>query len=84
MFSGIRRNNGVQGLRVLVQSDKNPQYVESRIEAFLLKMEVKTVGIENIHMLLCLIVVHPLLNKCYNYMNINNLNIRFKDKNNEN
>ncbi|XP_052226154.1 insulin-degrading enzyme-like isoform X2 [Dreissena polymorpha] len=35
VFSGIRRQSGVQGLRVIVQSDRTPQYVESRIEAFL-------------------------------------------------
>ncbi len=40
VFSGCRRSNGVQGLRVIVQSDRDPQYVEDRVEAFLLKMEV--------------------------------------------
>ncbi|XP_012261292.2 insulin-degrading enzyme isoform X2 [Athalia rosae] len=38
VFSGIRRTNGAQGLRVIVQSDKHPQYVEQRIEAFLNSM----------------------------------------------
>ena len=41
VFSGLRRASGVQGLRVIVQSDKSPDYVESRIEAFLLKMAVR-------------------------------------------
>ena len=40
VFSGIRRSSGVQGLRVIVQSDRTPMYVESRIEAFLHSMEV--------------------------------------------
>ncbi|XP_013403642.1 insulin-degrading enzyme [Lingula anatina] len=39
VFSGIRRNSGVQGLRIIVQSDRSPEYVESRTEAFLKKME---------------------------------------------
>ncbi|XP_046427439.1 insulin-degrading enzyme isoform X1 [Neodiprion fabricii] len=38
VFSGIRRTNGAQGLRIIVQSDKHPQYVEQRIEAFLQSM----------------------------------------------
>jgi insulysin len=40
VFSGVRRSNGVQGLRVIVQSDKSPEYVEGRIEVFLNKMKV--------------------------------------------
>jgi len=40
VFSGVRRANGVQGLRVIVQSDKPPDYVETRIELFLHKMKV--------------------------------------------
>lgn len=39
VFSGIRRSSGVQGLRVIVQSDRTPDYVEGRIEAFLHSME---------------------------------------------
>uniref|UniRef100_A0A0B7AYG5 Insulin-degrading enzyme n=2 Tax=Arion vulgaris TaxID=1028688 RepID=A0A0B7AYG5_9EUPU len=39
VFSGVRRSKGVQGLRVIVQSSKPPQYVEGRIEAFIQKME---------------------------------------------
>ncbi|XP_075989549.1 insulin degrading metalloproteinase [Anticarsia gemmatalis] len=35
VFSGVRRSNGVQGLRVIVQSDRHPQYLEQRIEAFI-------------------------------------------------
>ncbi|XP_045505756.1 insulin-degrading enzyme [Colias croceus] len=35
VFSGVRRANGAQGLRVLVQSDRHPQYVETRVDAFL-------------------------------------------------
>ncbi|GFO42676.1 insulin degrading enzyme [Plakobranchus ocellatus] len=39
VFSGVRRSKGVQGLKVVVQSLKSPQYVEGRIEAFLQKMD---------------------------------------------
>lgn len=39
VFSGIRRSNGVQGLRVIVQSERHPSYVDQRVEAFLTKME---------------------------------------------
>ncbi|XP_071090018.1 insulin-degrading enzyme-like [Haliotis cracherodii] len=35
VFSGLRRSSGVQGLRVIVQSDRQPSFVESRVEAFL-------------------------------------------------
>ncbi|XP_026333644.1 insulin-degrading enzyme, partial [Hyposmocoma kahamanoa] len=35
VFSGIRRSNGVQGLRVIVQSDRHPSYLDTRIEAFI-------------------------------------------------
>jgi len=38
VFSGVRRSNGVQGLRVIVQSDQSASYVDDRIEAFLAKM----------------------------------------------
>ena len=42
VFSGIRRASGVQGLRVIVQSDRPPTFVDQRIEAFLVKMGVST------------------------------------------
>ncbi|KAH0808873.1 hypothetical protein GEV33_013918 [Tenebrio molitor] len=38
VFSGIRRSNGVQGLRIIVQSDKHPTFVDDRIEEFLKTM----------------------------------------------
>merc|ERR1711962_872943 len=38
VWSGIRRANGTQGMRVIVQGDKHPKYLDSRIEAFLNKM----------------------------------------------
>jgi len=38
VWSGIRRANGTQGMRVIVQGDKHPKYLDSRIEAFLHKM----------------------------------------------
>nr|XP_057920921.1 insulin-degrading enzyme isoform X2 [Doryrhamphus excisus] len=39
VFSGPRRANGVQGLRFIIQSEKPPHYLESRIEAFLCTMQ---------------------------------------------
>ncbi|PVD29637.1 hypothetical protein C0Q70_08892 [Pomacea canaliculata] len=39
VFSGVRRSKSVQGLRVIVQSNYPPHYVEGRVEAFLKKME---------------------------------------------
>ncbi|XP_047206876.1 insulin-degrading enzyme isoform X1 [Girardinichthys multiradiatus] len=39
VFSGPRRANGVQGLRFIIQSEKAPHYLESRVEAFLCIME---------------------------------------------
>ncbi|XP_076461437.1 insulin-degrading enzyme-like [Babylonia areolata] len=39
VFSGVRRAKGVQGLRVIIQSNRSPAYVEGRVEAFLQKME---------------------------------------------
>ena len=35
VFSGVRRSNGAQGLRVIVQSDRHPIYLDQRIESFL-------------------------------------------------
>ena len=35
VFSGVRRSNGAQGLRVIVQSDRSPVYLDQRIESFL-------------------------------------------------
>lgn len=32
--SGVRRANGVQGLRVLVQSERHPEFLDQRIESF--------------------------------------------------
>lgn len=34
VFSGVRRSNGSQGIRVLIQSDRHPLYLDQRIEAF--------------------------------------------------
>ncbi|KOX69206.1 Insulin-degrading enzyme [Melipona quadrifasciata] len=38
VFSGVRRTNGAQGLRIIVQSDRHPKYVEQRINMFLNSM----------------------------------------------
>lgn len=43
VFSGVRRTNGAQGLRVIVQSDKHPQYVEGRIDLFMDSMLVSII-----------------------------------------
>lgn len=40
VFSGMRRSNGVQGLRVIVQSDRHPKYVDCRVEVFIKAMFV--------------------------------------------
>lgn len=40
VFSGVRRTNGAQGLRIIVQSDRHPKYVEQRIHIFLNSMLV--------------------------------------------
>ncbi|KAM9326665.1 insulin-degrading enzyme [Gastrophryne carolinensis] len=39
VFSGLRRANGIQGLRFIIQSEKPPHYLESRVEAFLVTTE---------------------------------------------
>ncbi|XP_041369113.1 insulin-degrading enzyme-like [Gigantopelta aegis] len=39
VFSGLRRSSGVEGLRIIVQSDKSPAYVEGRVEAFIKSVE---------------------------------------------
>jgi len=41
VFSGLRRSAGTQGLQILVQSDRHPQYVQSRIDAFLGHLQVR-------------------------------------------
>ena len=38
--SGLRRSNGVQGLRFIVQSEKDATFVEQRVEAFLQHIQV--------------------------------------------
>ncbi|KAM3913652.1 insulin-degrading enzyme isoform 1-T1 [Leptodactylus fuscus] len=35
VFSGPRRANGIQGLRFIIQSERQPYYLETRVEAFL-------------------------------------------------
>ncbi|XP_071947721.1 insulin-degrading enzyme-like [Antedon mediterranea] len=39
VFSGVRRSNGVQGFRVIIQSNKPPSYLDCRVEAFLAQMK---------------------------------------------
>ena len=38
--SGLRRSHGVQGLRILIQSDKPAPFVEKRAEIFLRQFQV--------------------------------------------
>jgi len=40
VFSGVRKANGAKGMRILVQSAKNLEYVDHRIEKFLESMVV--------------------------------------------
>ncbi|XP_023246945.1 insulin-degrading enzyme-like [Copidosoma floridanum] len=40
VFSGIRRADGVQGLKILVQSGHHPQFVERRIDSFTSQMKL--------------------------------------------
>ena len=35
VFSGKRRGNGVQGLRIIIQSERHPEFLDGRVEAFL-------------------------------------------------
>ncbi|KAI8483051.1 hypothetical protein Bbelb_392070 [Branchiostoma belcheri] len=39
VFSGVRRANSVQGLRFILQSDRQPAYLDERVEVFVQKME---------------------------------------------
>ncbi|XP_066145097.1 insulin-degrading enzyme isoform X3 [Euwallacea fornicatus] len=39
VFSGVRKSNGVQGLRIIVQSDRHPAFLNERIEEFLNSMK---------------------------------------------
>jgi insulysin len=38
VFSGVTRPRGVQSLRIIVQSNKKPDFLDKRIERFLLGM----------------------------------------------
>ena len=49
VFSGVRRQSGVQGLRIIVQSDRTPEYVDGRIEAFLSSREVCIIALIRVH-----------------------------------
>ncbi|XP_063697164.1 insulin-degrading enzyme [Culicoides brevitarsis] len=41
VFCGTRRNCGAQGIRIIVQSNRHPAYVEERIETFLTSMKAQ-------------------------------------------
>jgi len=43
VYNGVRKTNGAQGLRVIVQSDKHPQYVEKCIDLFVDSMLVSVI-----------------------------------------
>ena len=47
VFSGVRRSNGAQGVRVIVQSERHPDYLDSRIEAFLAGLEASLQEMED-------------------------------------
>lgn len=66
VFSGVRRSNGVQGLRVIIQSDRAPDYVEKRVEAFLNSMDVSYV------MKICHIMIYSFNNTCIDKMDRQN------------
>ena len=38
--SGVRRGNGAQGLRIVIQSAKDPEFLQKRVEVFLVQMRV--------------------------------------------
>ena len=38
IFSGLRRSCGTQGVRIIIQSDREPKYLDARIEKFMLSM----------------------------------------------
>ena len=46
VFSGVRRSNGAQGLRVIVQSERHPVYLDQRIESFLISVDTMLVQME--------------------------------------
>lgn len=47
VFSGLRRSQGVQGLRIIVQSDRTPSYVETRVEVFIETMKEHIKGMND-------------------------------------
>lgn len=47
VVSGVRRANGVQGLRFIIQSDKAPTYLDTRIENFLITMQERIEKMED-------------------------------------
>ncbi|XP_028391087.1 insulin-degrading enzyme-like [Dendronephthya gigantea] len=47
VVSGVRRANGVQGLRFIIQSDKAPTYLDKRVENFLIIMQEKLATMED-------------------------------------
>jgi insulysin len=40
VFSGVRKQPGMMGFRIIIQSERDPIYLENRIEAFLIRLEV--------------------------------------------
>lgn len=47
VFCGTRRNCGAQGIRIIVQSNRHPAYVEERIETFLTSMKSQVESMSN-------------------------------------
>ena len=39
VFSGVRRSNGAQGFRIIVQSDRHPAFLDTRVESFIKELQ---------------------------------------------
>ena len=54
VFSNVRRPCGSQGVRVLIQSDREPKYLDARIEKFMHSMRyfIKDIAKDEFYLLL--------------------------------
>lgn len=46
VHSGIRKEKGVYGYRIIVQSERDPKYLESRVESFLDRVKVYIINLD--------------------------------------
>lgn len=54
--SGVRNFGGAQGVRVIIQSDRSPSYLDERIENFIKHIEVKiTKAFHNPNLFICIL-----------------------------